>query len=189
MTQEIDQQGHVRRPVVVRWFEEDDFVRHGVKTQFRMHRGEFAAVDDDAPQSARLTQGHQQGVPHLRFDRGERRYADGNDFDPRLPLAYLSFVTTMFIAFGATFEVPVAVVVLSRMGVVPIEKLKSFRSYFIVLAFIVAAVLTPPDVVSQLSLALPMCLLYEIGIFAAVLVNKQARQDEEKKAKDQAAEV
>ena len=81
--------------------------------------------------------------------------------------AYLSFVLTMFIAFGATFEVPVVVVVLARMGLVSVEKLKSFRSYFIVLAFIVAAIITPPDVVSQLALALPMCLLYELGIWAA----------------------
>jgi sec-independent protein translocase protein TatC len=81
--------------------------------------------------------------------------------------AYLSFVLTMFIAFGATFEVPVVVMVLARLGVVSIEKLKSFRSYFIVLAFIVAAVITPPDVVSQLALAIPMVLLYEAGIWAA----------------------
>jgi sec-independent protein translocase protein TatC len=81
--------------------------------------------------------------------------------------AYLSFVLTMFIAFGAAFEVPIVVMVLARMGLVSIEKLKGFRSYFIVLAFIVAAVITPPDVVSQLALAIPMCLLYEVGIWAA----------------------
>ncbi len=81
--------------------------------------------------------------------------------------AYLSFVLTMFIAFGAAFEVPVVVMVLARMGLVSIEKLKAFRSYFIVLAFIVAAIITPPDVVSQLALAIPMCLLYEVGIWAA----------------------
>jgi sec-independent protein translocase protein TatC len=81
--------------------------------------------------------------------------------------AYLSFVLTMFIAFGATFEVPIVVVVLARLGIVPIEKLRAFRSYFIVLAFIVAAVITPPDIVSQLALAIPMCLLYEVGIWAA----------------------
>ena len=81
--------------------------------------------------------------------------------------AYLSFVLTMFIAFGAAFEVPVVVVVLARMGIVSIDKLKAFRSYFIVLAFIVAAIITPPDVVSQLALAIPMVLLYEVGIWAA----------------------
>ena len=81
--------------------------------------------------------------------------------------AYLSFVLTMFMAFGLSFEVPIVVVVLARMGLVTIEKLKAFRGYFIVLAFIIAAVITPPDVVSQLALAIPMCLLYEVGIWAA----------------------
>jgi sec-independent protein translocase protein TatC len=81
--------------------------------------------------------------------------------------AYLSFVLTMFLAFGLAFEVPIVVVVLARLGVVTIEKLKAFRSYFIVLAFVIAAVVTPPDVVSQLALAIPMCILYEVGIVAA----------------------
>jgi len=92
--------------------------------------------------------------------------------------AYLGFVLTMFLAFGATFEVPIVVVVLARMGVVSIAKLKSFRGYFIVLAFIVAAVITPPDIVSQLSLAIPMCLLYEVGLFAARMTVKQVPEDE-----------
>ena len=81
--------------------------------------------------------------------------------------AYLSFVLTMFLAFGLSFEVPVAVVVLARMGVVSVQKLKDFRGYFVILAFVVAAIVTPPDVVSQLALAIPMCLLYELGIRAA----------------------
>jgi sec-independent protein translocase protein TatC len=81
--------------------------------------------------------------------------------------AYLSFVLTMFLAFGLAFEVPIVVVVLARLGMVSIDKLKGFRSYFVVLAFIIAAVVTPPDVVSQLALAIPMCLLYELGIWAA----------------------
>ncbi len=83
--------------------------------------------------------------------------------------AYLGFVMTMFLAFGLAFEVPIAVVVLARLGVVSVEKLKSFRGYFVVGAFIVAAIVTPPDVVSQLALAIPMCLLYEVGIWAAQL--------------------
>ena len=89
--------------------------------------------------------------------------------------AYLSFVLTMFLAFGLAFEVPVAVVVLARMGVVSIDKLKAFRGYFIVLAFVIAAVVTPPDVVSQLALAIPMCLLYEVGILAARLFIKHTQ--------------
>ncbi len=95
--------------------------------------------------------------------------------------AYLSFVLTMFIAFGAAFEVPIVVVVLARMGLVSIEKLKEFRSYFVVLAFIIAAVLTPPDVVSQLALAIPMCLLYELGIWAARIFIKHTQAPEEEK--------
>ncbi len=89
--------------------------------------------------------------------------------------AYLSFVMTMFIAFGAAFEVPVVVVVLARMGLVSVEKLREFRSYFIVIAFIVAAVITPPDIVSQLALAIPMCLLYEAGIWAAQIFIKHTQ--------------
>ena len=89
--------------------------------------------------------------------------------------AYLSFVLTMFIAFGLAFEVPIVVIVLARMGLVSVQKLKDFRGYFIVLAFIIAAIVTPPDVVSQLALALPMCLLYEVGIWAAQIFIKHTR--------------
>jgi len=89
--------------------------------------------------------------------------------------AYLGFVISMFIAFGLAFEVPIVVIVLARMNVVTIEKLKDFRSYFIVLAFIIAAIVTPPDVVSQLALAIPMCILYEIGIWAARLFIKHTQ--------------
>jgi len=81
----------------------------------------------------------------------------------------------MFLAFGLAFEVPVVVVVLARMGVVGIQKLKDFRGYFIVLAFVIAAIVTPPDVVSQLALAIPMCLLYELGLWAAQLFIKQTQ--------------
>jgi sec-independent protein translocase protein TatC len=93
--------------------------------------------------------------------------------------AYLSFVLTMFLAFGLAFEVPIVVIVLARMGIVSIEKLKDFRGYFVVLAFIIAAIVTPPDVVSQLALAIPMCLLYEVGIRAAqfFMVHTKAPED------------
>ncbi|ROZ77510.1 twin-arginine translocase subunit TatC [Ramlibacter sp. WS9] len=93
--------------------------------------------------------------------------------------AYLSFVLTMFIAFGLAFEVPIVVVVLARMGLVSIAKLREFRPYFIVVAFIIAAVITPPDVVSQLALAIPMCLLYEVGIWAAQIFIKHTKAPEE----------
>jgi sec-independent protein translocase protein TatC len=84
--------------------------------------------------------------------------------------AYFNFVLTMFLAFGVTFEIPVVVIVLVRMGVVTIEKLKEARPYVIVGAFVVAAVVTPPDVLSQFMLAIPMCILYEAGLFFARFV-------------------
>lgn len=95
--------------------------------------------------------------------------------------AYLGFVMTMFLAFGVTFEVPIVVVVLVSTGVITAEKLKSFRGYVIVGAFVVAAIVTPPDVMSQLLLAIPLCLLFELGLFAArfVKVKKLGRDDTE----------
>lgn len=80
---------------------------------------------------------------------------------------YLDFVLVLFLAFGLCFEVPVAVVILVLLGWVTTVQLREARAYVIVGAFVVAAVLTPPDVVSQLLLAIPMCILYEIGILAA----------------------
>ena len=80
---------------------------------------------------------------------------------------YLSFVMTLFLVFGFSFETPVVEMVLVRLGIVTIQKLKDFRAYFIVVAFVIAAVVTPPDVISQFMLAIPMILLYEFGIFMA----------------------
>jgi sec-independent protein translocase protein TatC len=80
---------------------------------------------------------------------------------------YLSFVLTMFIAFGVTFEVPVIVVVLARVGIVSVAKMREARPYVIVGAFVLAAIFTPPDVISQLMLAIPLCLLYEVGLVVA----------------------
>ncbi|HEX2653117.1 MAG TPA: twin-arginine translocase subunit TatC [Xanthobacteraceae bacterium] len=80
---------------------------------------------------------------------------------------YLSFALTTFVAFGVTFEVPVVVIVLVRAGIVSIEKLREARPYVIVGAFIVGAIFTPPDVISQLMLAVPLCLLYELGLFVS----------------------
>lgn len=92
--------------------------------------------------------------------------------------AYFNFVLGMFIAFGVTFEVPVVVVVLVMTGMISVEKLKEIRSFVIVGAFIVAAIVTPPDVVSQLLLAIPLCLLYEVGIFVARFVEKPRPAEE-----------
>jgi sec-independent protein translocase protein TatC len=86
---------------------------------------------------------------------------------------YLSFVMNMFIAFGITFQVPVVVIILVRMGVVTVAKLKEIRPYVVVGAFIVAAVVTPPDVTSQVLLAVPVCLLYEAGILVATFTAKR----------------
>ena len=88
--------------------------------------------------------------------------------------AYLDFVFSMFFAFGISFEVPVAVVLLARMGVINPDTLAEKRPYMILAAFIVAAVLTPPDIFSQFFLAVPMILLYEIGVFIAKRMKRAA---------------
>lgn len=90
---------------------------------------------------------------------------------------YLNFVITMFIAFGVTFEIPIVVVVLVRMGLVNIKQLNEARPYVIVGSFVVAAVVTPPDVLSQLLLAVPMCLLYEMGIILGRFIGKRPDTD------------
>jgi sec-independent protein translocase protein TatC len=89
---------------------------------------------------------------------------------------YLSFVLTMFVAFGVTFEVPVVVVVLVRLGVVELKKLRSIRGYVIVGAFVVGAIFTPPDVLSQVMLAVPLWLLYELGLLVARFVAVSTRE-------------
>jgi sec-independent protein translocase protein TatC len=92
--------------------------------------------------------------------------------------AYFSFVITMFLAFGITFEIPIVVMVLVRFGVVSLERLRDARPYVIVGAFVVSAIITPPDVLSQFLLAVPMCLLYETGLFLARFVGKRAAEAE-----------
>ncbi|AAZ97655.1 Sec-independent periplasmic protein translocase [Thiobacillus denitrificans ATCC 25259] len=85
---------------------------------------------------------------------------------------YLDFVLTLFMAFGITFEVPVAVVLLVKMGMVSVAKLREIRPYVIVGAFVIGAIFTPPDVISQFMLAVPVWLLYELGILVAALITK-----------------
>ena len=92
---------------------------------------------------------------------------------------YLDFVMSMCLAFGATFEVPVVVVILVRMGLVSVAKLKEVRPYAIVGAFVIAAIVTPPDIVSQLALAVPMCLLFELGLLVAPVFVKATQAPEE----------
>ena len=89
---------------------------------------------------------------------------------------YLSFVLSMFLAFGITFQVPVAVVAMVKMKFVSVAKLREIRRYVIVGAFIVAAIMTPPDVVSQFMLAIPLWLLYEAGIWVAVWVTNSPQE-------------
>ena len=93
--------------------------------------------------------------------------------------AYLGFVMTMFIAFGITFEVPIAVVLLVKTGITTVEKLKEIRGYVIVGAFVIAAIVTPPDVVSQFMLAVPLCLLYEVGIIVSRFLKKREAEAED----------
>jgi sec-independent protein translocase protein TatC len=95
---------------------------------------------------------------------------------------YLSFAMTTFLAFGITFEVPVVVVVLVRMGMVSLAKLKEIRPYVIVGAFVISAVVTPPDVLSQLLLAVPMTLLYELGLLVARLYVPKPSEDNQDSA-------
>jgi sec-independent protein translocase protein TatC len=94
---------------------------------------------------------------------------------------YFSFVLTMFMAFGVTFEVPVIVIVLVRAGIVPLAKLKEARPYVIVGAFVIAAIFTPPDVLSQVLLAVPLCLLYEAGLLVATIMGRSAPASSEAK--------
>ena len=87
--------------------------------------------------------------------------------------AYFNFVLGMFLAFGLAFEIPVVVVVLVLTGLVTVEQLREWRGYIVVAIFVVAAIVTPPDVVSQIALAIPMCLLYEVGILFAQLITRR----------------
>lgn len=87
---------------------------------------------------------------------------------------YLDFVITLFLAFGIAFEVPVVVVVLVKLGFVQIATLKEVRSYVVVGAFVAGAILTPPDIISQFMLAVPLWLLYEAGILAAGFVTTKS---------------
>jgi sec-independent protein translocase protein TatC len=94
--------------------------------------------------------------------------------------SYVEAILSLYIAFGLAFQVPIVVMLLVKFEMVTVEKLKAFRGYFIVIAFIIAAVVTPPDVISQLALAIPMVILYEIGILGARWFVKSTRAPEDK---------
>lgn len=92
---------------------------------------------------------------------------------------YLDFVMTMCLAFGVTFEVPIVVIVVVRMGLISVERLKAIRPYVVVGAFVIAAIVTPPDIMSMLFLAIPLCLLYEVGLLVAPMFVKATQTQEE----------
>lgn len=102
--------------------------------------------------------------------------------------SYVESILGLYIAFGMAFQVPIVVVLLVKVGMVTVQQLQSFRAYFIVVAFVIAAVVTPPDVISQLALAIPMCVLYEVGIWTARLMERHKKKDPaEAAAEDRAA--
>lgn len=89
---------------------------------------------------------------------------------------YLSFVLNIFIAFGMTFQVPIAVILLTHFDIIHLEKLKAARPYIIVGAFVIAAIITPPDVISQVMLAVPLWILFEVGILIAGLLSRTSKR-------------
>ncbi len=113
------------------------------------------------------------GIGFVQFFVLDKMFGFIQNFTPESVAAtpdiasYVEAILSLYLAFGLAFQVPIVVMLLVRLDMVSIEKLKGFRGYFIVVAFIVAAIVTPPDVISQLALAVPMCLLYELGIIGA----------------------
>lgn len=103
---------------------------------------------------------------------------EGVDWMPDIG-TYLGFVVNMFIAFGTAFEVPIVVVLLVKVGIVSVAKLREIRPYIVVGAFVVAAIVTPPDVTSQLLLAGPLCILYEAGVLVASFISKRSEDESE----------
>ncbi len=103
---------------------------------------------------------------------------DSVNFAPDID-SYFGFVLALFIAFGVTFEVPIVVVVLNRLGITTVEKLKKARPYMVVGAFVIAAIFTPPDVLSQLLLALPLVILYQVGIWLCSIFGTAKNLDED----------
>jgi sec-independent protein translocase protein TatC len=113
------------------------------------------------------------GIAFVQFFVLEKMFSFIQKFTPASVAAtpdvasYVESILGLYIAFGLAFQVPIIVMLLTRFNIMTIEKLKEFRGYFVVVAFVVAAVVTPPDVISQLALAVPMCILYEVGIIAS----------------------
>jgi sec-independent protein translocase protein TatC len=121
------------------------------------------------------------GIAFVQFFVLDKMFAFIQGFTPTSVAAtpdiasYVEAILGLYIAFGLAFQVPIVVMLLVRFDMVTVQKLKEFRGYFIVVAFVIAAVVTPPDVISQLALAVPMCILYEVGILASRWFTKASR--------------
>jgi sec-independent protein translocase protein TatC len=125
------------------------------------------------------------GIAFVQFFVLDKMFGFIQQFTPESVAAtpdiasYVETILSLYLAFGLAFQVPIVVMLLVRFKMVTIDKLKEFRGYFIVLAFVIAAIFTPPDVVSQLALAIPMCILYEVGIWAARVYSKSSAVPDE----------
>ncbi|MBU3737784.1 MAG: twin-arginine translocase subunit TatC [Rhodoferax sp.] len=130
------------------------------------------------------------GIAFVQFFVLDKMFAFIQGFTPASVAAtpdiasYVEAILSLYLAFGVAFQVPIVVMLLVRLNMVTIAKLKSFRGYFIVVAFVVAAVVTPPDVLSQVALAVPMCILYEVGILAAGWYARGKPADAEQEPKE-----
>ena len=128
------------------------------------------------------------GIAFVQFFVLDRMFGFIQKFTPQSVAAtpdiasYVEAILSLYLAFGLAFQVPIVVVLLVKMNMVSVQQLRSYRGYFIVLAFVVAAVVTPPDVISQLALAIPMCLLYEAGILGAQWFVRNTKSEEEEEA-------
>lgn len=128
------------------------------------------------------------GIAFVQFFVLEKMFGFIQNFTPESVAAtpdiasYVEAILSLYLAFGMAFQVPIVVVLLVRFGLVTIEQLRDFRGYFVVVAFVIAAIVTPPDVISQLALAIPMCILYEFGILGAKYTTKPAPKEDDEPA-------